>query len=158
MLLFVQNNLICTSVGNPLNTICHKKRTRLCTLYLYQSNQICKIQNYLRAAGRASVSSVELNTSKSEETEETKQENSEVKISKKKKLFETCSHPAGILNAELLASPKGAVAGSRMNVPPSMRRRVDDSLLSSLIAAHGGLICIISSIQTVEEAKRVTHR
>ena len=71
---------------------------------------------------RTSLSSEELHTSKSEETEETKQENSEVKISKKK-LFETCSH--AVLNAELLASPKGAVPGSTMNVPPSMRRRLD---------------------------------
>jgi hypothetical protein len=50
---------------------------------------ICKIQNYLRAAGRASLSSVELNTSKSEETEAIKKEKSEVKISQKK-LLQTC--------------------------------------------------------------------
>ena len=95
----MQNNFICTSVGNPLNTTSAiKKCTRLYTLYLYQSNQICKIQNYLRAAGRASLSSEELHTSKSEETEETKQENSEVKISKK-----NCLKHAHMLTAELLA-------------------------------------------------------
>jgi hypothetical protein len=42
------------------------------------------------------MSSVELNTSKSEETEETKQENSEVKISKKKR---NCLKHAHILQA-----------------------------------------------------------
>ena len=116
MLLFVQNNFICTSVGNPLNTTSAiKKCTRLYTLYLYQSNQICKIQNYLRAAGRASLSSEEMHTSKSEETEETKQENSEVKISKK-----ICLKHAHTLTAELLASPKG----STLNVLPSIRRRL----------------------------------